>query len=254
MCTQLTSKDFCNSKKAPARLWCLEEAYVIPAGYPNVYPIMTKSFPPRINIQTDFMAVNSLMLKQTQSKSNTWRWGCLLWHALHYELWMMNHGESILVQFSLGLVTTKFIDTKSVSREPGGYKCKTAIWDIHNLCALDVVICKKLQRNFNGLEAERLRKIFEMVVWLFFFFFHPENHFCTKRKTESFLNLTNLAIEPVIIEKKGISSSYFNALLIWCLGSHKLHYMAQAVAGTDVQFSQQRRAISIDQCPSARNR
>lgn len=153
--------------RKPQLVWCLEEAYVISAGYPNMYPITTKSFP-CINIQTNFMAVNSLMLKQTQSKSNTWRWRCLLWHVLHYELWMMNHRESILVQFSLGLVTTKFIDTKSVSREPGGYKCKTAIWDIHNLCALDVVICKKLQRNFNGLEAERERKIFEMVVRLFF--------------------------------------------------------------------------------------
>lgn len=67
---------------------------------------------------------------------------------------MINHRESILLQFSLALVTTKFIDTKSVSREPGGYNCKTAILDIHNLCAFDVVICKKLHRNFNGLEAE----------------------------------------------------------------------------------------------------
>lgn len=41
----------------------------------------------------------------------------------------MNHTDSILLQFSLGLVTTKFIDTKSVSREPGGYKCKTATYE-----------------------------------------------------------------------------------------------------------------------------
>lgn len=126
-------------------------------GFQMCSPIMTKSFS-RINIKTNFMTVNSLMVKQTQSQSNTWRWRCLLWHVLHYELWMMNHRESILLQFSLGLVTTKFIDTKSVSREPGGYKCKTAIWDIHNLCTLDVVICKKLQRNFNGLEAEKREK------------------------------------------------------------------------------------------------
>lgn len=131
---------------------------------------MTKSFS-CINIKTDFMTVNSLMVKQTQSQSNTWRWRCLLWHVLHYELWMMNHRESILLQFSLGLVTTKFIDTKSVSREPGGYKCKTAIWDIHNLCALDVVICKKLQRNFNGLEAEKGEKnLWDGCLALFFFF------------------------------------------------------------------------------------
>lgn len=130
---------------------------------------MTKSFS-CINIQTDCLTVNSLMVKQTQSQSNTWRWRCLLWHVLHYELWMMNHRESVLLQFSLGLVTTKFIDTKSVSREPGGYKCKTAIWDIHNLCALDVVICKKNFRGIlMGLRLRGERKIFEMVVWPFFF-------------------------------------------------------------------------------------
>lgn len=48
-----------------------------------------------------------------------------------------------------------------------------------------------------------------------------------------------------MIEKRRVSSSYFNALLI---GSRKLHYMARAVANI-VQFSQQRKAISIDQCP-----
>lgn len=221
-------------------------------GFQMCSPIMTKSFS-RINIKTDFMTVNSLMVKQTQSQSNTWRWRCLLWHVLHYELWMMNHRESILLQFSLGLVTTKFIDTKSVSREPGGYKCKTAIWDIHNLCTLDVVICKKLQRNFNGLEAEKREKNL-WVGCLPRFFFLPANHFYTKRKIKSLWNLTNSTIEPVIIEKRGISSSYFNALLIRWLGSHELHYMARAVAGNTVQFNQQRKVISIDQCPSAQNR
>lgn len=120
----------------------------------QVASFMSKSFT-GINIKTDFMTKKSLMLKQTQPPSNTWRWKSLLWHTLYYELWMINQKESILLQFSLPLVTTEFIDTKSVSREPGGYKCKTAIWDIHNLCAFDVVICKKLQRNFNGLEAEK---------------------------------------------------------------------------------------------------
>lgn len=90
--------------------------------------IMTKS-DSCINIQTDLMTVNSLMAKQTQSHGNWWRWRCLLWYVLHYELWVMNHTDSILLQFSLGLVTTKFIDTKSVSREPGGYKCKTATYE-----------------------------------------------------------------------------------------------------------------------------
>lgn len=138
------------------------------------------------------------MVKQTQSQSNTWRWRCLLWHVLHYELWMMNHIESILLQFSLALVTTKFIDTKSVSREPGGYKCRTAIWDIHNLCAFDVVICKKLQRNFNGLEAEREKKSLRWLFGLFFFFL---NHFYTKRKIKKFWNLTNSVTECVIMER-----------------------------------------------------
>ena len=32
-------------------------------------------------------------------------------------------------------------DTKSVLKEPGGYMCKTAMWNIHNLCVFDVVIC-----------------------------------------------------------------------------------------------------------------
>lgn len=141
-------------EETPVCLWCLKDAYVLPAGYPTCSPILTQSFS-CVNIQTDFMTLYSLIVQQIQSQSNTWRWICLLRHVPHYELWMMNHRESILLQFSLALVTTKFIDTKSVSREPGGYKCKTAIWDIHNLCAFDVVICKKLQRNFNGLEAER---------------------------------------------------------------------------------------------------
>lgn len=135
------------------------------------------------------MTVYSFMAKQSLSQSNTWRWRCLLWHVLHYEQWKMNYVESVLLQFSLGLVTTKFIDTKSVSREPGGYKCKTAIWDIHNLCALDVVICKKkkkkkLQRNFNGFKAERR----EQNLWdgCLAPFFSLANHFHTKRKMKSF--------------------------------------------------------------------
>lgn len=57
-----------------------------------------------------------------------------------------------------------------------------------------------------------------------------------------------------MIEKGGISSSYFNALSIWWLGSHKLHYAARAVANNIVQFSQQRKVISIDQRPSAQSR
>lgn len=131
------------------------------------------------------MTVNSLMVKQTQSQSNTWRWICWLWHVLHYELWMINHRESILLQFSLALVTTKFIDTKSVSREPGGYKCKTAIWDIHNLCAFDVVICKKkLQRNFNGLEAEKGEKnLWDGCLALFF----PSESLLHQKENKKFL-------------------------------------------------------------------
>lgn len=101
----------------------------------------------RACIQGDIMTVNSLMLRWTWSSSNRWRCRCLLQLVLHYELWLMNHRGSALLQFSLGLVTTKFIDTKSGSREPGGYKCKTAaIWDIYNLCALDVLICKKKKK------------------------------------------------------------------------------------------------------------
>lgn len=48
------------------------------------------------------------------------------------------------------------------------------IWDIYNLCALDVVICKKLQRNFNGLEAERGRKK-KSLIWLFAPFFKSKS-------------------------------------------------------------------------------
>lgn len=158
------------------------------------------------------------MAKQTQSPCNTWRWKSLLWHVLHYELRMINQRESILLQFSLPLVTTEFTDTKSVSREPGGYKCKTAIWDIHNLCAFDVVICKKLQRNFNGLEAENGEKNLWGGCLAIFFCSKSLLH---QRKIKSFWNL-NSAIEPVITEKRRISSSYFNALLICWLGSHKL--------------------------------
>lgn len=72
---------------------------------------------------------------------------------------------------------------------------------------------------------------------------------------KTFWYLTNSAIEPENTEeKKGISSFYFNALLIRWLGSHELHYEAKAVASNIVQFSQQRSAISIDQCPSTQNR
>lgn len=152
--TQLTSKPSASGRnpQSACDVWKKHMSSLL--GTKTCSSIMTKSFS-CIHIQTDFMRVNSLTVKQTQSQSNRWRWICLLWYVLHYELWMMNHKDSILLQFSLGLVTTKFIDTKSLSREPGGYKCKTAIWDIYNLCALDVVICKKLQRNFNGLEAEK---------------------------------------------------------------------------------------------------
>lgn len=143
------------------------------------------------------------MVKQTQSWRNTRRARCILRHVLHYKLWMMNHRESILLQFSFTLVTTKFIDTKSVSREPGGYKCKTAIWDIHNLCAFDVVICKKkkkLQRNFNGVEAEQEEKSLR---WLFGPFFPTESLLHRKEnKKKSFWNLTNSVIECNHWEKR----------------------------------------------------
>lgn len=167
-------------------------------------------------------------------------------------LWALNDESERqhITPISLGLVTTKFIDTKSVSREPGGYKC-TAIWDIYNLCTLDVVICKKNFRGIlMGLRLRREEKIFKMVVCPLF----SVNHFYTKRKMKSFWYLTNSAIEPVIIEKKRISSFYFNSLLIWWLGSHELYYMAHTVASNTVQFSQQRSTISIDQCPSTQNR
>lgn len=250
ICTQLTSKPSASGRNPRSACDVWKKRMSSPLGTETWSTIMTESFS-CIHIQTDFMTVNSLMVKQTQSQSNRWRWRCLLWYVLHYELWMMNHKDSILLQFSLGLVTTKFIDTKSLSREPGGYKCKTAIWDIYNLCALDAVICKKLQRNFNGLEAEKGRK--KSLSWLFAPFFSV-NHFYTKRKIKSFWYLTNSAIEPVITEKKGISSFYFNALLISWLGSHELHSEAWAVAGNAVRFGQQRHIISIDQCPSTQNR
>lgn len=178
------------------------------------------------------------------------RWKCLLWPVLYYGLWMINHTESTLLQFCLALVTTKFIDTKSVSREPGGYKSKTAIWDIHNLCAFDVVICKKLLKNFNGLQAEKGERIFWAGCLAFFY----SDLLLNQKKNKNFWNITNSGIELVITEKRGISSFYFNVLLISWLGSHMLHYSDRAVAGNSVQSSQQRKAISIDQCPATRNR
>lgn len=112
----------------------------------------------------------------------------------------MNHRDSTLLQFSLGLVTTKFIDTKSVSREPGGYKCKTAIWDIYNLCALDVVICKKNFRGIlMGLKPRRRKKSLSC---LFAPPHPPSKSLSTTRKMKTFWYLTNSAIEPAITEKK----------------------------------------------------
>lgn len=101
-----------------------------------------------------------------------------------------------------------------------------------------------------GLRLRREEKIFELVVCPLF----SVNHFYTKRKIKSFWYLTNSAIEPVITEKKGISSFYFNALLILWLGSRELRSEVYAVAGNAVQFGQQRNIISIDQCPSTQNR
>lgn len=98
------------------------------------------------------------------------------------------------------------------------------IWDIYNLCALDVVICKKLQRNFNGLEAKRGRG--KKNLWYGCLLpFLRVNHFYTKRKMKSFGYLRNSSIETVIIEKRRISSFYSDGLLIMCPASYKLHYM-----------------------------
>lgn len=102
------------------------------------------------------------------------------------------------------------------------------IWDIYNLCALDVVICKK---NFWGilmglrLRGEGGKKIFDMVVCSPLKKKKRVNHFYTKRKMKSFGSLRNSTIEPVITEKKRISSFYSEVLLIMCPSSHQLHYM-----------------------------
>lgn len=140
----------------------------------------------------------------------------------------MNHRGSALLQFSLGLVTTKFIDTKSVSREPGGYKCKTAaVWDIYNLCALDVLICKKKKKRKNfrgilmGLKLRRRRekkKSLGLVVCPSTPQKTPQSKsLYTTRKMKTFWFLTNSAIEAAIMEKNKTGNFiffYFNALLI----------------------------------------
>lgn len=77
------------------------------------------------------------------------------------------------------------------------------------------------------------------------------------RKMKTFWYLTNSAIEAAITEEKkgGISSFLFQCLIDPAgSASHELHYEAKAVAGNTVQSSQQRDAISIDQCPSTQNR
>lgn len=96
-----------------------------------------------------------------------------------------------------------------------------------------------------GSRLRKEREIFAVVVWVFLFLFFKITS-APKRK-KNVCNI-NAATEPIIIDKKGISSSYFNALSICLPGSHKPHYMAHRVAGNTVQFSQQRNTIPIDQC------
>lgn len=108
-----------------------------------------------------------------------------------------------------------------------------------------------------GLKLRRReKKIFGVgCLPLIFFSPPPSKSLYTTRKMKTFCYLTNSAIEGAITEKRKRKAE-FHLFLFQCRidpvgpGSHELHYEAKAVAGNTVQSSQQRAAISIDQCPS----
>lgn len=78
--------------------------------------------------------------------------------------------------------TFTLTQTGAVFKEPGGYNCKTAMWNIYNLWCIWYGDMYKLQRNFNKAQAIKVKKKKKNFVMGCFHFLR--NYFCRKKKLQ----------------------------------------------------------------------
>lgn len=103
------------------------------------------------------------------------------------------------------LQTFTLIQTGAVFKEPGGYNCKTAMWNIYNLWCIWCGDMYKLQRNFNKAQAIK-KKLCEGLFSLFKELFLPKEKVAMRSLDSS--NTTSFHWG-----KKKVISSFFQCLI-----------------------------------------